>query len=276
MVVAACASWGLQEVPRATRGVPDGLSCKNTFFELAAVEAADLHVQDAGPATCPLPTEGWWAKAGGGGTFGPLLGAAAEEAAALASGEALSPLPMPTSTPPPPGLVQCTPDWAEPTFAPGAGEIGPTPEWFGPAAMPQGSAVAGASFAALGGHFAGLLVAATASAGFLSTAPASVQHTAVAPTIAVEVPAPAPLQTGCGRVLIRLASELGLTSLEQTSTEADSPSVATTSGGKGRRRRGCKEKEVILSAADPFDWLPTATRIDLSGLERIPRTAAAC
>lgn len=37
--------------------IPDGLTCKNTFFDIP--NGKDFTVID-GPATCPPPTEGWW------------------------------------------------------------------------------------------------------------------------------------------------------------------------------------------------------------------------
>lgn len=40
--------------------IPDGLTCKNTFFDIPAVDQPES--LDLGPATCPLPTEGWWSS----------------------------------------------------------------------------------------------------------------------------------------------------------------------------------------------------------------------
>jgi len=41
--------------------IPDGLTCKNTFFDIPAVD--ELSPESFGPATCPImPTEGWWAS----------------------------------------------------------------------------------------------------------------------------------------------------------------------------------------------------------------------
>lgn len=39
--------------------IPEGLTCKNTFFDIPI--ASDV-VLGSGSATCPLPTEGWWSS----------------------------------------------------------------------------------------------------------------------------------------------------------------------------------------------------------------------
>jgi len=39
--------------------IPDGLTCKNTFFDIST-ELESL--TSPGPATCPPPTEGWWSS----------------------------------------------------------------------------------------------------------------------------------------------------------------------------------------------------------------------
>lgn len=40
--------------------IPEGLTCKNTFFDMPAMDEPVHH--DLGPATCPPPTEGWWSS----------------------------------------------------------------------------------------------------------------------------------------------------------------------------------------------------------------------
>merc|ERR1719162_2069955 len=69
-----------QEDGESSVRIPEGLTFKNTFFDIPNAE--DVH--EPGPATCPPATEGWWPSSGssGGGTpsidspsfASPLLG----------------------------------------------------------------------------------------------------------------------------------------------------------------------------------------------------------
>mmetsp|Transcript_27083 Transcript_27083/g.89967 ORF Transcript_27083/g.89967 Transcript_27083/m.89967 type:complete len:373 (+) Transcript_27083:119-1237(+) len=90
-----------------------------------------------------------------------------------------------------------------------------------------------------------------------------------------------PPGSGPARVQIQMASELGLPAhAQQMAAVAAANHAAAACGGKVRRRRGGKEsKDPDRTLDDAFDWLPTATYVDLGCLVRMPpgaQAAAAC
>lgn len=161
--------------------IHDGLTCKNTFFDiLGSGDLEEMH-QGLGPAKCPLPAEGWWsapspgrsaalrsicglgrrvgagAGAGGGGCGGggQVQSGGAALAAALAAPAAAH-----VAVPAAPGLAPATAAVlrAPPGAPPG---IEPTPDWF--PALWQPHLLATVPEARLGGHFGQLLAAAAAN-----------------------------------------------------------------------------------------------------------------
>lgn len=285
--------------------VPEGLTFKNTFFDLSTGDASDSGPE---PATCPLPTEGWWPttnqKSSPRGKFAEML------QVELDGGEGVirrSPSPGPVGRLPS-GSPVPTPDW-----------FGATPNLFDNAAQTDRSCghFAQLLFAATDGNDAEepqststsprLLFGATPVPALPDVPPAPVAAPAVAPVTApppvLTTAPPPPLPSQCGvQSPPRYSHAVTSTAppylptgdatrhhlpMPMTGGVDQSPVVVDLVrelglGGSGlfvlpqspattkpRRRRGGKDsKDPQRSADDPFDSLPTAARIDLSMLVR--------
>lgn len=219
--------------------IPDGLTCKNTFFDVPAEDDSSMNV---GPATCPLPTEGWWS----------------------------SPSVSQTCSNTSPGCLDDigpTPDWFNVETSVGGAVGGPhagrhferllaeadeedeDDDW---TATQPGTIVADLyrEPVPLYREPVRLPVAAFEL---------PVQHVLPVPVPHAVAPA-----TG-GRILVELARELGL-----QPDQTEKPAVKT------RRRRGSKESKEPDRCHDLSGWLPTATYVDLGGLVKIEPSSKAC
>lgn len=288
--------------------ITDGLTCKNTFFEIS--EDGEQHA--GGPATCPPSTQGWWSSTASSPTSASPSLISLQEITATPSWSAHT---TPNSGSRPSILSTQRKPWAD-----------ATPDWFSTPALPA------PSLGKVGSHFDRLLAEAakeesddleTDTTTSFRTLSASPQRRGFDfPTMVVPPPPPAPFQmfmmppvqepspppprSAAGRVRLSLAQELGFqearggrrggAAAERSTAlrgrrvgghkevrEPRRPAKKAATGSPGQpqpgvlvtdkprptRHRGSKEaKDPDIWPDDPFEGLPACAVIDLGSLGR--------